>query len=94
MKLVRLIKICLNETCSRVQVGRHLPDMFPVKNGFQQGDALSLLLFSFVLEYASRVLQVNQDGLKLNGSCQLLIYADDVDILGRSIHTMNKYTEL
>jgi hypothetical protein len=63
-------------------------------NSFQQGDALSLLLFSFVLEYASRVLQVNQDGLKLSGSCQLLIYTDDVNILGRSILTMKKNTEL
>jgi hypothetical protein len=59
-------------------------------NGFQQGDALLLLLFSFVLEYASRVLQVNEDGLKLSGSCQLLIYTDDDNLLRRSILTMKK----
>jgi len=29
LKLVRLIKMCLNETYSRVQVGKHLSDMFP-----------------------------------------------------------------
>jgi hypothetical protein len=33
MKLVRLIKMCLNYTCSRVRIGRHLYDMFPIKNG-------------------------------------------------------------
>jgi len=40
IKLVRLIKMWLNETYSRVRVGQHLCDMFPIKNGFKQGDAL------------------------------------------------------
>jgi len=47
MKLVRLIKMCLNETCSTVQVGKNLPAMFPVRNGLKKGDTLSLLLFNF-----------------------------------------------
>jgi hypothetical protein len=54
MKLVRLTKPCLSETYSRVRVGKHLSDMFPVKNGLQQGDALLPLLFNSALEYASR----------------------------------------
>jgi hypothetical protein len=82
MKLVRLIKICLNETHSRVQVCKYLSDRFPFKNGFKQGDALSPLLFNFVLECTSRRIQVNQDGLKLNGTHQLPVNADDVNILG------------
>ena len=86
MKLVRLIKICLNETCSS-------SDMFPVKNGFRQGDALSSLVFNFVLECTSRRVQINQDGLKLNGTYQLLVYADGVNLLGGSIHTIEKNTE-
>ena len=43
--------MCPNETYSRVQVGKHLSDMFPIRNGLKQGDALSPLLFNF----ASRV---------------------------------------
>jgi len=39
-KLVRLIKMCLTETCSRVRVGKNLSDMFPIRNGLKQGDAL------------------------------------------------------
>jgi len=87
-KLVRLIKMCLNETYSRVQVGKQLSDMFPIRNGLKQGDALLPLLLNFVVEYAIRRVHVDQDGLKLNGTHQLLVYADDISILGRSVHTV------
>jgi len=50
MKLVRLIKMCLTETYSTVRVGKNLSDMFPIRNGLKQGDALSPLLFNFALE--------------------------------------------
>ena len=68
--------MCLNETCSRVRVGKHLSDMFPIRN-----------------EYAISRVQENQDDLKLNGTHHLLVDADDVNILGRSIHTIKKNTE-
>ena len=47
IKLVRLIKMCLNETYSRFWVGKHLSDMFTVKNSLKQGHSLSPLLFNF-----------------------------------------------
>jgi len=51
------------------------------------------MTFCFALEYAIRRVQVNQDGLKLNGAHQILAYADDVNILGGSIHTLKENAE-
>jgi len=67
--------------------------MFPIRNGLKQGDALSPLLFNFALEYTIRRVQVNQDGLKLNGKHQLLVYADEVNILEGSVHTVKENAE-
>ena len=53
----------------------------------------SPLLFNFAFEYAIRRVQVNQDGLKLNGTHQLLAYADDVNTLGGNAHTVKENAE-
>jgi hypothetical protein len=50
MKLVRLIKMGLNYAYSKVYIGKHLSDSFPIQNGLKQGDASSPLLFNFALE--------------------------------------------
>ena len=66
-----------------------MSDRFPIRNDLKLGDAL----FNFALEYAIRSVQVNRDGLKLNGKHQLLAYADDVNILTGSVHTLKENAE-
>jgi hypothetical protein len=78
---------------SRVCIGKHFSDSLHFQNDLKQRDALSPLLLNFALEYAIRKVQENQVGLKLYGTHQLLAYADDVNLLGDNVDTINKYTE-
>jgi hypothetical protein len=94
MKLVRLIKMCLKETCSEVRIGNHLSDTFLIQNGLKQGGALLPLLFNFDLNYAIRNIQETRMGLKLNATQQLLAYADNVNLLGDNIDTLKKTQKL
>jgi hypothetical protein len=66
---------------------------FPIRKSKKKGDALSPLLFNFALDYAIRRVLVNQEGLKLNVTHQLLAYVDDVNILAGSIHTVKENLE-
>jgi hypothetical protein len=64
--------------------------MFPIRNGLKKEDALWRLLFNLALQYAIRREQVHQAGLKLNGTHELLVNADDDNILGGSVRNINK----
>jgi hypothetical protein len=60
MKLVWLLKMCLNEMYSEVHIGKHLSNNFPIENDQKQGDALLPQLCDVALEYSIRKVQENQ----------------------------------
>jgi hypothetical protein len=66
----------------------NLSDNFPIQNGLKQP-----LLFNSSVEYAIRKVQENQVGLKLSGTHQLFVYADDVNLLGDNIDAIKKNTK-
>jgi hypothetical protein len=74
-------------------MGKNLSNAFPIQNVLKQGDALSPLLFDFALEYSMMKVQGSHKGLEMNGIHQLLVYANNVNILGENVSTMKKNKE-
>jgi hypothetical protein len=68
-----------------------LLDPFSIHSGLKQGDTLSLLLLSFVLECAIRKVQENQKILELIGTQWLLVSAADVNLLGKNVKAIKKH---
>ena len=60
----------------------------------KQGDALSPQLFNFSLEYAIRKVQETNLGLDMNGTHQVLTYADDVNLIGDDIRTIERTADV
>jgi hypothetical protein len=63
--------------------------MCPIENGPKEGDALLSQLFNFALEYVISKVKANHKLLKFSGTQQVIVCADDVNLLGQSKHTIS-----
>ena len=95
-KLIRIIKVCYENSSGRVRVGGSLTDAFDVVTGLRQGCPLSCILFNFSLEWAMRNTPPSQDRLTFtNGlQCDRLAYADDADLCGERFEGRDEQIEL
>jgi hypothetical protein len=66
-----------------------LSDIFHIKKGLKEGDALSSLLFNFALEYDIGKVKAYHKLLKFNGTHQVIIYVNDVNLWGQNIQTIS-----
>jgi hypothetical protein len=82
--------MCSTKSYIRVHVGRNLPEVLPIKEWFETRRCSIAIAFQLCF----RRVQVSQDGLKLNGTYQLLVYADDVILLGGIVHTVKENAEV
>ena len=93
MKLVRLVKMTLANTNSKVKIQGKLSLSFETAIGLRQGDSLSTILFNLCMEKIIRNVRINPEGMIFNRTRQCLAYADDVVILGRSEGYIKKTLE-
>jgi hypothetical protein len=85
----------LQETYSKVRVGKCLYHAFPVQNVLKgERDTLSPLLSNFALENSIRVVQENREKLEMNETNQLLDYDDDIHLFAGNINTFNRSSVL
>jgi len=84
MKLVTLIKMCLNETYSKFRIGKYLCDEFPFILWFF---AIAFQIFFRTCHYERPPKEREQEGLELNGARQLLVYGCDFNLVRKSINT-------
>ena len=89
-----IMKTCLGGTQTKMTIGNYLLSSFPIENGLKQGDPLSPLISNLALECAIKKVQENRLGLHMNGKHQVLAYADDVNLIGYDIITIERNSDV
>jgi len=88
-KLINLIGMTLRNTTGRVKVQNIMTEEFAINIGLRQRDALSTQLFNVVLEKVMRHIKINRGGSIYTRTLQILVYTDDVNLIGRNNGRLN-----
>jgi hypothetical protein len=83
-KLIRVTKATLTIVTCCVKIQNDCSESFETRQVLRQCDVLSMLLFNVVLEVIARPTNLQTTDTIYNEETQLLVYADDIDIVGRS----------
>lgn len=84
-KLVRLVKVCVQNSKFKVKFNSVMSEVFPIETGLRQGDALSPILFNIAMQSVIRKVQKDSIGLKIeNQNMVIAAYADDIIIMGET----------
>jgi predicted rRNA methylase YqxC with S4 and FtsJ domains len=89
-KLIRLTKATLTIVTCCVKIQNDCSESFETRQGLRQGDVLYTLLFNVVLKVIVRRANLQTNGTMFNKETQLLAYADDIDIVGKSQSAVRK----
>jgi len=84
-KLIRLVKITMNNVQCSVQIQSHLSEPISTTCGVRQGDALACLLLNITLEKVMRDSGIQTRRTIFFKTVQILAYADDIDLMARTI---------
>jgi len=90
MKLVKLTRTALKRVRNRVKIQDIITETFETKGGLRQGDSPSCYLFNLVLEKVIRDAKLDIRGNIYTRTVQILAYADDLVIVGRTIQAMKE----
>jgi hypothetical protein len=83
-KVIRLTKATMENSTCQVKTGTIMTDGFKVGTGVKQGDGLAPNFFNKAQEYVIRQLSVQATSTIFHKSVQLIVYADDINIMGRT----------
>jgi hypothetical protein len=89
-KLINLTKATLRNIKFRVKIQNQLSELFTTKRGLREGDALACLLFNVALEWAIKKSGIETRGTILHKSIHVLAFADDINIIGRSLRVVKE----
>jgi hypothetical protein len=90
---MRLIQTTINNSTYHVKIGLMMTNNFKVGNGLQKGAGLAPTLFNITLEYVMRQQSVEVNSTTFYKSVQLVDYADDVNIIGRTKRAVSEVYE-